>query len=178
MRRSSCALLFFALARAAGAQGPSADWRTLETEHFRIHYPAPFEAWALHAAGGIEEVRSRVARLVGYAPPRKIEVVVSDPAADANGEAIPFLDRPEVLLWTSPPEPESSIGDYGDWMEMVATHEVAHVAHLARPGGGWLGGLARWSPAPFGPLALRSPRWVMEGYATLIEGALTGSGRP
>src|SRR5262249_37656368 len=40
------------------------------------------------------------------------------------------------------------------------------------------GALYRLSPAPFGPLALRSPRWVMEGYATLVEGALTGSGRP
>ncbi|MGE5412748.1 MAG: hypothetical protein ACM3NW_01130, partial [Syntrophomonadaceae bacterium] len=178
MRRWWCAFVLVGLAAAARAQGPSADWRTIETEHFRIHFPVPFESWALHAAAEVEAVHARVSALVGYAPPRKIEVVVSDPVADANGEAVPFLDRPEVLLWTSPPESESSIGDYGDWMELVATHEIAHVAHLTRPRDRGPGFLARLSPAPFGPLALRSPRWVMEGYATLIEGALTGSGRP
>jgi hypothetical protein len=29
-----------------------------------------------------------------------------------------------------------------------------------------------------GPIPLRAPRWVVEGYATLVEGRLTGSGRP
>lgn len=178
MRPGALAAILLCAAGRAAAQGPAADWRTIETEHFRVHFPVPFEAWARHAAGRIEAIHARVTGLVGYAPPRRIEVVVSDPAGDANGEAIPFLDRPEIVLWTSPPESESSIGDYGDWMELVATHEIAHVAHLTRPRQGAAGLLVLLSPAPFGPLALRSPRWVTEGYATLVEGELTGSGRP
>ena len=79
--------------------------------------------------------RGRVTDYVGYVPARRIEVVVADPLANANGTAVPFLDRPEILLWTSAPESESSIGDYGDWMELVATHEIAHIVHLARPSG-------------------------------------------
>ena len=172
------AALAFAAAAGARAQGPSADWRTFETVHFRVHFPAPFEPWARHAASELEAIHARVTEFVGFVPPRKIEVVVSDPEADANGAAVPFLDRPEIRLWTTPPESESSIGDYGDWMEDVATHETAHVAHLTPPFSGPLGLLARLSPAPFGPLALRTPRWAMEGYATLVEGALTDSGRP
>src|SRR6185436_5319585 len=31
---------------------------------------------------------------------------------------------------------------------------------------------------PFNPILLRAPRWVIEGYATVIEGRLTGAGRP
>jgi hypothetical protein len=179
MRRFlAAAALAFAGARGARAQGPSADWRTFETVHFRVHFPAPFEPWARHAAAELEAIHTRVTGLVGYVPPERIEVVVSDPMADANGAAIPFLDRPEIRLWTTPPESESSIGEYGDWMEDVATHETAHVAHLTPPFSGALAFLARLSPAPFGPLALRTPRWAMEGYATLVEGKLTESGRP
>jgi hypothetical protein len=178
MRLRVCAAILFAAVRVAAAQGPAADWRTISTEHFRVHFPVAFEAWALHAAGEIEAIHGRVTEFVGYVPGRLIEVVVADPEGDANGEALPFLDRPEIILWTSSPGSESSVGDYEDWMELVATHEVAHIAHLARPRQGAGGLLVLLSPAPFGPLAFRSPRWLTEGYATLAEGALTGSGRP
>jgi dipeptidyl aminopeptidase/acylaminoacyl peptidase len=169
--------LFLAASAAAG-QPPSASWRTIETAHCRVHYPAPFEAWARHVAGEIEGMREDAAGLIGSAPSRRIEVVVCDPDADANGAAVPYLDRPEILLWARPPGSESGQGDYTDWMRLLATHEMAHVVQLARPGRGVGGFLERLSPAPFGPLALFLPRWVIEGYATLVEGALTGSGRP
>ena len=178
MRRAAWIALLFGVASSAAAQGPSAEWRTIETEHFRVHYPAPFEAWARHAAGLLEPIRERVTDFVGHAPGQPIEVVVADPAADANGMAVPFLDRPEIVLWTSPPAAASWLADFPDWTEILATHEVAHVAHLARPGTGSASFLARLLPAPFGPIALGSPQWLFEGYATLVEGALTGSGRP
>ncbi len=33
-------------------------------------------------------------------------------------------------------------------------------------------------PLRLGPVPLRTPRWAVEGYATYVEGRLTGSGRP
>src|SRR4030095_3205140 len=36
----------------------------------------------------------------------------------------------------------------------------------------------RLLPLRIGPLASRTPRWAVEGYATFVEGRLTGSGRP
>src|SRR4030095_245992 len=36
----------------------------------------------------------------------------------------------------------------------------------------------RLLPLRIGPLASRTPRWAVEGYATYVEGRLTGSGRP
>ena len=164
--------------RFAAAQSPSAAWRTIETAHFRVHFPAPFAPWARRAAASIESIHERVSEAVGFRSGRSIDLLVEDPAATANGMAFPFLDRPFIVLWTSPPEPESGIGDWTDWMEDLVTHEVTHIVHLTRPRNRSRGILARLSPLPFGPVALNSPRWVAEGYATLIEGALTGAGRP
>jgi hypothetical protein len=164
-------------AAAAPAQSPAAPWRTIETAHFRVHFPAPFEAWAARTASAIEAIHERVTDFVGYIPSKPIDVLIEDPAAVANGIAYPFLDRPVIVLWTSPPEAETDIGEYGDWMELLVTHEMAHIVHLTRPRNR-PGLLERLLPLPIGPVLLNSPRWLAEGYATVVEGALTGSGRP
>jgi hypothetical protein len=178
-RRLAVALAALGLAVAvpAPAERPSAEWRTIETPRFRVHFPAPFWLFAQRAAASLEAVAPRVTEYIGYTPPRRIDVVVSDPAADANGIAFPFLDRPYIELWATPPDPESGLGDFRDWTELLVTHEVAHIVHLTRPRNkpGWI---ERVLPLPIGPVFWNSPRWVAEGYATLVEGALTGSGRP
>src|SRR5688572_29527564 len=62
---------------------------------------------------------------------------------------------------------------------MLATHELAHVAHLTRPSRNfWQRTFWGMLPASIGPIARRSPRWAYEGYATVLEGQITGSGRP
>src|SRR5207344_674326 len=100
---------------------------------FRVHYPQPFAAWALRIAGSLESIHERVTAMVGYEGPRKTEVLVGDPRADSNGMALPLLDRPVIILWATPPEPESGIGWYRDWTELLVTHEMAHIVHLTRP---------------------------------------------
>ncbi len=164
-------------AAPALAQGPSAEWRTVTTPHFRVHYTAPAEAWALDAASKLEAIRSRVIAEVGYAAPGAVDVIVSDPAAQANGMALPLLGAPRMVLWTSPPGPASVIGTYNDWIELLALHEDTHLEHLLRPSRNPLQRLVE-ALLPLGPIATKAPRWVHEGYATLVEGKLTGSGRP
>ena len=99
------AWLVFAAAAVAAGERPSADWRTVSTPHFRIHFPPGFEPWSKRVAGSIEDIYAGVTDLVGYEPRRAIDVIVSDPNADFNGMAIPYLDRPEIVLWTSPRVP-------------------------------------------------------------------------
>jgi hypothetical protein len=168
------------LGLAAGglrAQPPAAPWRTLETPHFRLHYPAPAEAWVERAARRLEAIRERVAAEVGYAPPEIVDVLVQDPIAAANGAAIPSLGWPRLVLWTTSPPPDSEIGHYGLWSDLLITHEEAHLAHLLRPSRNPLR-RALERVVPVGPIPFAAPRWVDEGYATLVEGRLTGSGRP
>lgn len=159
------------------AQGPDADWRTVTTAHFRVHYPAPAEAWTLRAVARMEAIRERVAAEVGFAPTRVIDVIVEDPVAQPNGMALPLLDAPRMVLWTSPPGPDAAIGNYADWAEDLIVHEDVHSVHLLRPSRNpWrhLGELV----LPVGPITAGAPRWVHEGYATYLEGRLTALGRP
>jgi len=159
------------------AQAPSAEWRTVTTSHFRLHYTAPAEAWALRAASRLESIRERVITEVGYDPPEVTDVLVTDPVAQANGSALPLLGSPRMVLWTSPPGPASVIGFYNDWTELLVLHEDTHLVHLLRPSRNPTQRFAEHL-LPLGPITLRAPRWVIEGYATLVEGRLTASGRP
>jgi hypothetical protein len=171
------ALLLFA-ATAAFAQAPSAEWRTMRTAHFRIHYPREYEAWTTAMASKIESVRDAVVGAVGFDPPQTTDVVVENPRAEANGMTITLLDTPRIVLWTEAPEPESSIGEFREWIDLLTIHEMTHLIHLLRPSRNPLQRIAEKLFVPVSPIALSAPRWVLEGYATVIEGRLTGSGRP
>lgn len=155
---------------------PSAEWWTLTTEHFRVHYPVESEAWARHVAARLESIRAEVETEVGFAPREKVDVIVSDPVASANGFALPILGWPRMVLWTSPPGADSVIGHYRDWPELLALHEDTHLVHLLRPSRNPLRRVLA-AVVPLSPLA-NAPRWVSEGYATVVEGRLTGTGRP
>jgi hypothetical protein len=167
------------------AQGPPSaprpwlDWHTAETEHFAFHYPDEYRAWTLSLAERIEGIRGQVQRLVGFSPQPRVDVVVDDPADLANGYAFTTLDAPTIVLWPTPPNPREEIGNARVWQELLVTHEYAHVAHLLRPTRNRFKRLL-WtiSPVPLGPIAIKAPRWVLEGYATYVEGRVTGSGRP
>lgn len=181
MTRRLLAALLLSLAPLtlfAQIEVPSLRWRSIETEHFRLHYEPGLEDWARDVASRIESVRAAVVQRVDYANPRKIDIIIEDPLNVPNGNAWPSLMQPSMRFWATPPAPSSVLGGARGWGEILSVHEYAHLAHLTRPSRepfAWvvalLGGL------PFGPLTF-SPSWVTEGYATVIEGELTGEGRP
>jgi hypothetical protein len=127
-------------------------------------------------AGRVEGVHAQYLALIGFAYDKPIDILILDPVMEANGMAFPLFQRPHVVLWKTEPEPDSVIGHHHGWAELLVTHELGHMHHLLRPARKpnlW----QRWT-AVLGPVTEKSPRWVIEGYATLIEGKLTGSGRP
>ena len=166
-------------AGAASAQAPGfsdADWKRVETEHYLFIYPEPLREWALHMAERMESVHEQVAALVGNEPRFRITVLVDDPSNVSNGSMNP---GPLLYMWPTPPNPRSMIGENRSWPEILAVHEFAHAAHLFRvsrnPRDRFLFSLM---PIRIDPILSRVPRWAIEGYATYVEGRLTGSGRP
>ena len=100
-----------------------------------------------------------------------------DPYRDSNGFALPFVRKARMGVFATPPGASSALGNYRTWAEDLVVHEDAHLVHLMRP-----------TRAPgrklvqaflnVGPVSADSPAWVVEGYATVVEGRLTGRGRP
>jgi hypothetical protein len=175
IRRLVFATLFFAA--TVSGQAPHEAWRTIVTPHFRVHYPAQYEGWATRAAERLESVRSAVVAEVGFSSATVTDVVVENPAAEANGLTIALLDTPRIVLFAEPPGPESEIGEYSDWIDLLTVHETAHLIHLLRPSRNPFERMLE-RVLPLDPIILHAPRWVLEGYATVIEGRITGSGRP
>ena len=172
-----CLFLMGSLVQATPrSQAPDAAWLTFTTDHYRIHCPKVFEPFGREVAGRIEGIHAQYLGLIGFVYEKPIDVLILDPMLEANGSAWPFLDRPFVVLWKTPPEPDSVIGHHHGWAELVLAHELGHMHHLLRPSRH----VRPWEHllSAIGPVTRKAPRWVIEGYATLLEGKLTGSGRP
>jgi WD40-like Beta Propeller Repeat len=177
MNRGCAALAVFLFATSALAQTPADEWKSVTTAHFRLHYPVAYEAWSLRAASRLESIRDAVVAETGFAPTPVTDVLVVNPLAQANGATFPLLDTPRIVLFAEPAGPEDIIGDYSNWIDLLVVHEMTHMVHLVRPSRNPLDRVLEHI-LPIGPLALSAPRWVTEGYATVVEGRLTGSGRP
>jgi len=162
---------------APARQAPNAAWRTIRTAHYRIHYPPVFADWAQDVASRVEGIHAEVVKLVGYESPVPVQVILLDPQQDANGMAFPWMQQPHVILWHTPPQSDQLSDALSDWTEELIAHEFTHIHHMTRPQN-HPGFLNRLSQMPLGPITLKAPTWVTEGYATLAEGKLTGSGRP
>lgn len=175
-------ILLIASATPAAAQyltRPAREWESVETAHFRLHFPAEMRRWVVPVAERMESYAAAVNALVGNAPTARVTVMVEDPSNVSNGFAVPLLEGPVIFLWPTPPSPSPSFGQHRGWGEVLAVHEYGHIAHLTFPSRNpnerllW-----RLLPARVGPVARKSPPWVIEGYATYLEGRLTGNGRP
>jgi hypothetical protein len=176
VRRLAFAVLTLVLAAAASAQpAPYRAWQTLETPHFRVHAPAGLEREGRIAGAAAE--RAWVALSRELHPPRTpIEIVVSDDADYPNGSATPVPSN-RIMIFTTPPVEAEGLRLTADWVELVVTHELAHVFHLDRARGIWRAGQRVFGRVPLFFPAIFAPAWFTEGLAVHYESTLTEGGR-
>ena len=153
---------------------PHAEWRRLETDHFRVLYTADVERWTEWLAARLDGLYDAVTREMGFSPDAPITVIVDDAGSTSGGQVLPFLSGPIMMLDPTPMEPRWTVAGRA-WPEVLAAHELSHAVQSAVAGGSGSGPLAWLRPYRIGPIASKSPRWLTEGFATLVEARLTGS---
>ncbi|WDE00657.1 TolB family protein [Thalassomonas actiniarum] len=151
--------------------------QTLTTRYGRIHYHRDYQAFAEEIARRFDAVYLDVGKLIGFNREEKLDLVIGDEIHRANGTALPMAAGSLLKLYTSAPRSEQGLGFYSDWLDLVLSHELAHKIHLAEPGRSWRSTLDPYLLEADAINAGRYPRWVAEGYATVIETEFTGQGR-
>ena len=146
---------------------PALRWRTLQTEHFLIHFAEANRSQARTVAGVAERVYARTTALLDWRPRQRTHVVLLDSADFANGYASPIPFN-FAGIFLSPPD-EGELLQNRDWLELVLSHEFFHIVHLDKASGAPLhlrGVLGRL--LPFFPNVLE-PAWIIEGLAVYNE---------
>jgi dipeptidyl aminopeptidase/acylaminoacyl peptidase len=153
-------------APAAAQYDPAFVWRTIDTEHFQIHYHQGEEALAQRVAGVAEHANAVLSPIMGYAPAERTQIVLADDTDDANGSATP-LPYNTIRLNAVPPESGSQLADARDWLEQLVVHEYTHILHLDNVGGipAFLNAVLGKIFAPNGLV----PPWMIEGIAVAHE---------
>ena len=172
----SC-VVFFLIATDASAQFgvPFATYRTFETPHFIVTFEIGLEQYARRAAAGAEAAHARLTRAYGSTPRGKIRLVIVDQGDVFNGSATSYPTNRIVAFAHTPVEGDLFFTN--DPIELLVTHETAHVFHLDEARRGW-----RVLRRVFGRSELTFPHlfdgsYLIEGLATFYESRLTDGGR-
>ena len=164
---------------AWAARYPAAyRWQTITTDHFHIHYHQGEEELARRAASIAERVHERIVPFFGYEPKERTHLVLSDHVDVSNGSAstIP-RNRMEVYISAPGADPSTPLEHYDDWLNLVITHEYAHILHLDQASGFWGATRQVFGRTPLAFPNQFSPLWMIEGIATVVESEATDAGR-
>lgn len=171
--------LLFVPATLLGQAAPDGDWVTLKTPNFDVTHPAGREELGRRAAELAEEAWARLTEAFPDERRDRVELLVLDEIDVSNGFAVVRPPR-RVVIYARPPVDGFALTNFDEWLELVITHELAHVIHLdttsevgrflrsvfGRVPGGW----------PFFP-ATAAPDWTVEGLATWAESRFARAGR-
>ncbi len=153
---------------------PFWDWKTLETDHFRITFPAELFSQAKKSAEYFEEAHATLSKFLLWEPKVKTQVLITDHSDIANGVTAPVL-RIGIVLFMATPENWESIAYEDDWLKLLIFHEYSHFLNMDPTPGAW-----KYLRYVFGDAFLPNsfwPIWMLEGLAVYVETSFTKVGR-
>lgn len=166
-------LLLFPSSIVNASVDPAIQWKTIETSHFEVIYPAHLEMNGQLYANSAEKAYNKLLPIFKEAP-NKTLLFLDDSTDLVNGFAS-FFPYPLIVLYLNLPNPHSDISSYEDWVEMLLIHEYSHILNM-HPVHGFYTPLKYIFGNIVKPNALL-PRWYLEGLAVELESRLTKKGR-
>jgi len=153
---------------------PKLKWRTLETDHFSIHYHQRELRLAKEAAVIAEDVHERLVPIMKWKPRHKTQIILTDIADYANGFANLFPDNTIIIYISQPYNWREALG-YDSWLRTIITHEYTHILHVDT-----VNGIPKILRYCFGRVILPNflqPIWLIEGFGVHNETRETMGGR-
>ncbi|MBI4548846.1 MAG: PD40 domain-containing protein [Ignavibacteriae bacterium] len=105
---------------------PELEWRTIESEHFLVHFHTGTERTARVIAKIAEEIYEPITTLYNYQPDGKISFIIKDYDDYSNGAAY-FLDN-KIEIWAS--SMDFDLRGTHNWLRNVVTHEFTHIVQI------------------------------------------------
>jgi Tol biopolymer transport system component len=105
---------------------PELNWRTIESEHFLVHYHEGAERTARTVSKIAEEVYEPVTSLYNHKPDQKVSWIIRDHDDYSNGAAY-FYDN-KVEIWA--PNMDFVFRGTHNWLRNVITHEFTHIVQI------------------------------------------------
>ena len=163
---------------SASIYDPKLKWKTLETPHFYIHFHQGEYKLAQLTANLGEEVYEKLCSFFQYYPEEKTHIILVDNSDIANGYASIFPHKC-IVIFIVPPESESYIGNFDNWLRTILIHEYTHILHLDMVSGipKIIRSILGRAPLPFCFPNLFHPIWFIEGMAVFSETKFTSRGR-
>ncbi len=160
------------------------DFRTIQTEHFDVHYPSKSKE-AFFVSSNMQEIAKKVSLYMEEAfliltkdlnssPYLRVQVVIVDNTDQHNGFATP-VPQNMVYIYAVPPLSYTSIGEYDNWLRDTCIHEMTHIVNLSTTRG-----YSKILRGVFGTVVSvngMSPLNLIEAYTVFEETNMSKKGR-
>ncbi|MFH1936461.1 MAG: hypothetical protein ABIK52_02730 [Bacteroidota bacterium] len=157
---------------STGQDPASIRWNQIKTDSFRIVFPESFQTQSQHLAR-ILDLTARYETKSLKAKVHRMPVLIHSQSAESNGLAVWAPRR--IELYACPPQDTYA----EEWLEQLALHEYRHAVQTSKMNKGFTKALYYifGEQVTGAVLGLYVPTWFLEGDATVMETALSNSGR-
>ncbi|MGB2869571.1 MAG: biopolymer transporter Tol [Bacteroidota bacterium] len=105
---------------------PELDWRTIETEHFLVHFHDGETRTGTEVAKIAEEIYGPITGMYGHKPDGRVSILLRDHDDYSNGAAY-FYDN-KIEIWA--PALDFELRGTHPWLLNVITHEFTHIVQI------------------------------------------------
>ncbi|NQV02184.1 MAG: hypothetical protein HQ542_06040, partial [Bacteroidia bacterium] len=157
---------------STGQDPASVRWSQITTDSFRIIFPESFITNSQNLANILQMTTKYETKSLKAKVPR-MPFIIHTHSTVSNGVTVWAPRR--IELYTCPPQDIYA----EEWLEQLALHEYRHAVQTSKMNQGFTKALYYLfgEQAAGAVLGLYLPRWFLEGDATVIETALSNSGR-